>query len=33
MLPFLHAAEHDGWHHLVTDDESWFFFDTSPRRM
>jgi hypothetical protein len=33
MLPFLHAAERGGWHHLVTDDESWFFFDTSPRRM
>jgi hypothetical protein len=33
MLPFLYAAEHDGWHHLVTGDESWFFFNTSPRRM
>jgi hypothetical protein len=22
MLPFLHAAERDGWHHIVTDDES-----------
>jgi hypothetical protein len=33
MLPFLHAAKHDGWHHLVTGDESWLFFDTSPRRM
>jgi hypothetical protein len=32
-LPFLHVAERDGWHHLVTSDESWFFFDTSPRRM
>jgi hypothetical protein len=26
-------AERDGWHHLVTGDESWFFFDASPRRM
>jgi hypothetical protein len=25
MLPFLHAAERDGWHHIVIDDESWFF--------
>jgi hypothetical protein len=33
MLQFLHAAERDGWNHSVTDDESWFFFDTSPRRM
>jgi hypothetical protein len=22
MLPFLHTSERDGWHHLVTDDES-----------
>jgi hypothetical protein len=29
MLPFLHTAERDGWHHLVTDDESWFFLNTS----
>jgi hypothetical protein len=29
----LHSAERDGWHHLITGDESWFFFDTSPRRM
>jgi hypothetical protein len=29
----LHAAERDSWHHLVTGDESWFFFDISPRRM
>jgi hypothetical protein len=21
MLPFLHAAEHDRWHYLVTGDE------------
>jgi hypothetical protein len=33
MLPFLHAAERDDWHHLVTGDESWFFFNISPRRM
>jgi hypothetical protein len=33
VLPLLHAAKRDGWHHLVTGDESWFFFDTSPRRM
>jgi hypothetical protein len=33
MLPFLHAAKSDGWHHIVTCDESWFFFDTSPRRI
>jgi hypothetical protein len=33
MLPLLHAAQRDGWHHLMTGDESWFFFDTSPRRM
>jgi hypothetical protein len=33
MLPLLHAAQRDSWHHFVTGDESWFFFDTSPRRM
>jgi hypothetical protein len=33
MLPLLHAAQRDGWHHLVSGDESWFFFDTSPRRI
>jgi hypothetical protein len=33
MLPLLLAAQRDGWHHLVTGDESWFVFDTSPRRM
>jgi hypothetical protein len=33
MLSFLHTAERNGWHYLVTGDESWFFFDTSPRRM
>jgi hypothetical protein len=33
MLPILHAAERDGWHHLVTDNESWFILNISPRRM
>jgi hypothetical protein len=33
MLPFLYAAQRDGWHHLATNDESWLFFDTLPRRM
>jgi hypothetical protein len=33
ILPFLYAAERDDWHRLMTGDESWFFFDTSPRRM
>jgi hypothetical protein len=33
MLPFLHAAECHGWHHLMTGDESGFFFDTSRRRI
>jgi hypothetical protein len=33
MLPFLYDAERDGWHHLVTGDESWLFFNISPRRM
>jgi hypothetical protein len=33
ILPFLHTAERDIWHHLVTGDESWFFLDTLPRRM
>jgi hypothetical protein len=33
MLPFLHAAQRDGWHHPVTGDGSAFCFDTSPRRM
>jgi hypothetical protein len=30
MLPFLHAAEPDRWHHLMTGDKSWFFFNTLP---
>jgi hypothetical protein len=33
MLPFVYTAQSDGWHHLVTCDESWFFFNTSPHRM
>jgi hypothetical protein len=33
IVPFLHAAERDDWHHLVTGDELWFFLNTSPRRM
>jgi hypothetical protein len=24
VLPLLHAAQRDGWHHLVTGDEFWF---------
>jgi hypothetical protein len=32
ILPFLHAVERDSWHHLVTDDESWFSLNLSPRR-
>jgi hypothetical protein len=31
ILPFLYAAQHDRWHNLVTGDESWFFFNISPR--
>jgi hypothetical protein len=30
MFPLLHAAQRDGWHHLVTGDEFCFFFDMSP---
>jgi hypothetical protein len=33
ILPLLHAAQRDGWHHLVADDEFRLFFDTSLRRM
>jgi hypothetical protein len=29
MLLFLHAVERDGWRHLMSGDESWFFFHTS----
>jgi hypothetical protein len=32
ILSFLLTAERDSWHHLVTGNESWFFFDISPRR-
>jgi hypothetical protein len=33
MLPFLHTVKRDGWHRFVTGDESWLFFNISPRRM
>jgi hypothetical protein len=33
MLPFLLTAERDNWHHFGTGDESWFFLNTSQRRM
>jgi hypothetical protein len=33
MIPILAAAAHDGWHHLATGDEFWFFLFYSPRRM
>jgi hypothetical protein len=33
MLSFLNAAKRDGWHHLMTGNESWLFFNISPRRM
>jgi hypothetical protein len=33
ILPFLHAAERDGWHHPVIGDDSWFFYNISSRRM
>jgi hypothetical protein len=33
MFPFLYAAERDGWHHFVTDDELWFLLNISPRRI
>jgi histone-lysine N-methyltransferase SETMAR len=32
-LAFVHAAEWEGWHHLVTGHESWFFFNFSSRRI
>jgi hypothetical protein len=32
MLPFLHIAKRNRWHHFVTDDESWLFLSTSLRR-
>jgi hypothetical protein len=31
MLALLYAAQRDGWHHLVTGDEPWFFFSPAPR--
>jgi hypothetical protein len=33
MIPVLIVAAPDGWHHLVTRDESWFFVTFSPRQM
>jgi hypothetical protein len=33
MIPILAAVALDGWHHLATDDESWFFLSYSQRRM
>jgi hypothetical protein len=33
VVPFVHVAESDEWHHLVTNDESWFFLDILPYRM
>jgi hypothetical protein len=33
MLSFLHVAECDNWHHLLTGDESWFFLNRSPCHM
>jgi histone-lysine N-methyltransferase SETMAR len=33
MILVLTAAARDGWHHLVTRDESRFFLSDSPRRM
>jgi hypothetical protein len=33
MLPFLHAAKRDDWHHFMTGDELWLFFNISSRRM
>jgi hypothetical protein len=33
MIPVLEAAVKDGWHHLVTRNELWFFLSYSPRRM
>jgi histone-lysine N-methyltransferase SETMAR len=32
VLLFLHPAERDGWHHLVTGAESWLCYNISPRR-
>jgi histone-lysine N-methyltransferase SETMAR len=33
LIPDLEAARKDGWKHLVTRDESWFFLLSVPRRM
>jgi hypothetical protein len=33
MLPFLHIAERDSWHHHVTGDESCLLLDTSSHCM
>jgi hypothetical protein len=33
MIPVLEAATKDGWHHLVTGNESWFFLPYSPHQM
>jgi hypothetical protein len=32
ILPFLQGPERDSWLHLMTGDESWFFFNTSSYR-
>jgi hypothetical protein len=31
MIPFLHDAQRDSWHYLMTNDDSWFFLDILPR--
>jgi hypothetical protein len=31
VIPYLEATKHDGWRHIVTGDESWFFFTSGPR--
>jgi histone-lysine N-methyltransferase SETMAR len=33
MIPVLEAAVKDGWHHLVTGNDSWFFLSDSQRRI
>jgi hypothetical protein len=33
MLSFLQIVKRDGWYHFVTDNDSWFFFNTLPRHM
>jgi hypothetical protein len=32
-IPYLGAARSDGWSHLVTGDELWFFVTSAIRRM